>query len=845
VQRNPTNAAYPAGVVVTITANPNAGWYFANWSGDTNSPLNPLNVPMLSNMVITGNFLPYPTYSLQLATNGQGSIVLSPLNNGYLSNTLITATASAAAGWVFTGWSGVVNGGADPVSFPVNTNVTLQGNFAQLPTLALQPVSQTNRVGGAASFAVDALGATPLNYQWYFSGGGVSAVSTNATLALSNVQTTQAGNYWVVATNHYGSVTSQVASLVLTNSVGPTNWINTLDEGGLLAAVAVGGWVGVQVNGTILLTNTVTITNNVVLDGTGYGATISGGNAVQLFYVAAGASLTLSNLTLANGNSVVTSGPPDTPADGGAIYVDGGMAMVSGCTLSNNMAQSVVSSGLARGGAIFNNGGTVWLSQSVLISNSVDGGVYPGNSGQRPAPGLAEGFGGALYATNGTTTLTGCTVNGNTALNVCSYAGTGLTMGGALYQASGVMTLSNCNFIGNLAIGGRGGWSGSGYWFGSPADGGAVAIAGGSVAVALSQFVNNQADGAQGYWSSPFAAGGGAPANGGAVYCTGICLASDSTFAENIALAGNYAYGGTPGSGGGVYNAGIFTFNRCSVYRNTAQGGSGYASGTTSGGNALGGGVCNEGQLAVTNCTIADNSANGAAVGGGAFGGGVYNDTNATSVLMNLTIAQNNCSSPSETSSSTNVLAAGSQIANNYGLLRLHNTLLAYGTNSNAFGPITDDGYNICSDGSANLFSGSSYNYTDPQLTPLGNYGGPTLCMGLLPTSPAIDNGDSDGCPNTDQRGYPRPFGSGPDIGAFEFGSAISTIPYPTLGLSGTNLVVSFSAFPTNTYYLQFSADLATWITVSTNGPFTSEAYVNLTVGRQSVLRGFFRLLQK
>ena len=26
-----TNSLHPAGVVVTITATPNAGWYFANW----------------------------------------------------------------------------------------------------------------------------------------------------------------------------------------------------------------------------------------------------------------------------------------------------------------------------------------------------------------------------------------------------------------------------------------------------------------------------------------------------------------------------------------------------------------------------------------------------------------------------------------------------------------------------------------------------------------------------------------------------------------------------------------------------------------------------------------------
>ena len=109
------------------------------------------------------------------------------------------------------------------------------------------------------------------------------------------------GNYWVVAINNYGSTTSRVASLILTNSVGPTNLVYAPNEVGLLAAISLGGWVGLQFNGTLTLTNPISITNDVVLDGSRFGATLSGGNTAQLFYVATGASLILSNLTLANG----------------------------------------------------------------------------------------------------------------------------------------------------------------------------------------------------------------------------------------------------------------------------------------------------------------------------------------------------------------------------------------------------------------------------------------------------------------------------------------------------------------------------------------------------------------
>jgi hypothetical protein len=101
VTKNPTNSSYPQGVKVVVTATPNAGWYFANWSGNASGIINPLTATMNSNLVITGNFLVAPTYTVTLVTNGQGTIVLSPAGGGYLSNTVVTATATPAAGWVF------------------------------------------------------------------------------------------------------------------------------------------------------------------------------------------------------------------------------------------------------------------------------------------------------------------------------------------------------------------------------------------------------------------------------------------------------------------------------------------------------------------------------------------------------------------------------------------------------------------------------------------------------------------------------------------------------------------------------------------------------------------------
>ena len=113
----------------------------------------------------------------------------------------------------------------------------------------------------------------------------------------------------------------------------------------LRAAIKIGGWVSLRFNGTVTIVNTINITNNVILDGSSVSATISGGNAVRLFYVAPGASFSATNLTLANGNFTLTNGT--SPADAGAIYNNGGTVTLVSCALMNNFAQDLVNGGVA------------------------------------------------------------------------------------------------------------------------------------------------------------------------------------------------------------------------------------------------------------------------------------------------------------------------------------------------------------------------------------------------------------------------------------------------------------------------------------------------------------------
>jgi len=89
------------------------------------------------------------------------------------------------------------------------------------PAITSQPVSRTNVSGTTATFTVAATGTAPLTYEWRFNGanlanGGAISGVTTTNLTIASAQTNHAGNYTVVVSNAYGSVTSAVATLVVT-----------------------------------------------------------------------------------------------------------------------------------------------------------------------------------------------------------------------------------------------------------------------------------------------------------------------------------------------------------------------------------------------------------------------------------------------------------------------------------------------------------------------------------------------------------------------------------------------------------------------------------------------------
>jgi hypothetical protein len=103
----------------------------------------------------------------------------------------------------------ITNGYGSVTSSPAVVTVEVPATIVTNPT----DVVATN--GDTVELTVLGDGSEPLFYQWYFNETNLLTDATNSVLQLSNVSPAQAGDYMVVLTNAYGSVTSTPATLTV------------------------------------------------------------------------------------------------------------------------------------------------------------------------------------------------------------------------------------------------------------------------------------------------------------------------------------------------------------------------------------------------------------------------------------------------------------------------------------------------------------------------------------------------------------------------------------------------------------------------------------------------------
>ncbi len=451
--------------------------------------------------------------------------------------------------------------------------------------------------------------------------------------------------------------------------------------------------------------------------GPAAGLTVSGGGLSRVFQVDNGVTATLSGLTLSGGS---------TTGNGGGLYNNGATLTLTDCSVSGNTALN--------GAGLYNNGGTTTLTSC-------------GFSGD-----VASGYGGGLYNSVGTMTLSDCHFSGDSAtfngggldndfgtatLNSCSFSGDSANAnGGGLENEGGTSTLANCTFSGNSAV-----------------NGGALDNPRGTATLTHCGFSGDTAS----------ANGGGLFNSYGTTTLTNCDLSGEAATLNGGVLDNNggtstltncTVSGSSANNGGGLYNSyGTNTLMNCTVSGNSAL--------------ANGGGLAgNGGTTALTNCTVSGNSA--------MEGGGSYNNGYGTTSLTDCTVAGNSA-------------VNGGGLSSLDGSVTLGNTIVAENTATtsgpDALGILASQGNNLIGETDdssgwvASDLIGTGAQPLNPVLAPLGNYGGPTQTMALLPGSPAIDAGDNSLIPSgvvTDQRGLPRIVHAIVDIGAFE--SSLFTI---------------------------------------------------------------------
>ena len=530
----------------------------------------------------------------------------------------------------------------------------------------------------------------------------------------------------------------------------------------------------------LTLSGPITIGANTVLviDAQDNAVTINGGGKGPIFILQTNVSLFISGITFSGGVN----------SNGGAFYIDKRCQVtLTNCTFSGNTA-------LGSNGTAGVNGID---TQSTYGNGQSGGNGYAGTNG----------LGGAIYNL-GRLTLLNCALTGNSAIggaggnggdggrgytNFSGYRGGnggnggpgGGAYGGAIFS-QGTLFLNNCVISSNLAVagaGGAGGTNGAGYaasYAGSGAAGGMACGAGiyslkNFTVVNCTFFSNSATAGASASAGSASGEGpegpGGAHCLGGAVYTAGGAL-TNCTFVLNTATAGA---GGAGGTGVGAINAG---------------GKGGY------GGNGTGGGLYNTGTVAVVHCTFSACGAVGGAAGAGGAGAPAGASGNAG-------------------------LSRGGAIANGYGKFLLMNSILSTnGPGRNAYGTISDLGYNISSDGTPSKGSVFTRTNLDPQIKTLAANGGPTNLSGAMLTialaaasSPAygvIQTNSTNFVITYDQRSAPRPGGTkrGCDIGAYEIGPPFILdkanplqYQYPSYGGSVTFQVSAVGDSPISYYW--------------------------------------------
>lgn len=233
VSSNPSGGVYKDGTVVTLTATPLTGFRFTGWSGDLTGTNNSVAITMNSNKNVTATFAAIQRV-LTVTTNGSGTVALNPPGSVYNDGAVVTLTATPAAGFSFTGWSGDLTGSTNPASITMNANKNVTATFTLIQRVLTANISGSGSVllnppGGVYNDGTVVTLTAQNGTGFRFSGwsGDLTGASNSATLTMNaNKTVTATFTLLPAAIVHEETVSGKISNSTTVTTLAPLTGVN-------------------------------------------------------------------------------------------------------------------------------------------------------------------------------------------------------------------------------------------------------------------------------------------------------------------------------------------------------------------------------------------------------------------------------------------------------------------------------------------------------------------------------------------------------------------------------------------------------------------------------------------
>jgi hypothetical protein len=172
VTKNPDQATFGHGQVVTVIAVVEPGWLFAGWAGDLSGDDLTGSLEMTGDRAITATFTQqHYTVTVDIDSPDdvvRGRVELSPAKPYYLYNDIVTLVPVADPGYEFALWSGDLTGSDEPAVLAIDRNYNVTAHFVVDTTpIEISNASVEVMPGGTlatVTWATDVPGTSRVDY---------------------------------------------------------------------------------------------------------------------------------------------------------------------------------------------------------------------------------------------------------------------------------------------------------------------------------------------------------------------------------------------------------------------------------------------------------------------------------------------------------------------------------------------------------------------------------------------------------------------------------------------------------------------------------------------------------